>query len=172
MFGTALSFAPSRANAQLNSNLSTVNLNATLNSSITVTAAPGLVNFNLVPNGVANGSAPVSITTSWRLPLIFGNIVEYAYFTAPAAALTDGTGDNIPSASVTASFNGGAYTAFTGASPFSAGGSITLFNQFFFIFFTNPGTRTDSLALRISTAGLGLPAGTYAGVLHIVAQAT
>jgi len=171
MLGIFLALCPSRAGAQLKSNVATVNLNATLNSGITITAAPGLVNFNLVPNGTATGSSPITITTSWRLPLIFGNIIEYAYFTSPAAALTDGAADNIPSASVSGSFNGGAYAAFTGVSPLAAGSSITLFNQFFFIFFTNPGTRTDTLNLQINTTGLKLPAATYTGVLHIQAQA-
>jgi hypothetical protein len=95
---------------------------------------------------------------------------EYAYFTTPAAALTDGAGDNIPSASVAGSFNGGAFTAFTGTSPFAAGSSMTLFDQFIFIF-NFFGTRTDSLNLRINTTGLNLPAGTYTGLLHIQAQA-
>jgi hypothetical protein len=160
-----------RAGAQIKSNPAAVNLNATLNSGLTITAAPGLVNFNLVRNGTATGSSAITIITSWTLPLIFGNIIEYAYFTSPAAALTDGAGDNIPSASVAGSFNGGAYTAFTGTSPLAAGSSITLFNQSFFIFFTNPGTRTDSLNLQINTTGLVLPAATYTGVLHIQAQA-
>ena len=171
LLGAVFVLCPSRVGAQLNSNPAAVNLNAVLNSGLTITAAPGLVNFNLVRNGTVTGSTPVTITTSWRLPLIFGNIVEYAYFTSPAAALTDGAADNIPSASVSGSFNGGAYIAFTGASPLAAGSSITLFNQFFFIFFSNPGTRTDTLNLQINTTGLNLPAATYTGVLHIQAQA-
>lgn len=165
-----LALVPSPAWAQLKSNPATVNLNATLNTGITITAAPGLVNFNLVRSGTATGSVPISITTNWTLPRIFGNIAEYAYFTTAAAALTDGGGDNIPSANVAGSLNGGAYAAFTGASPYAAGSSLTLFNQFFFIFFSNPGTRTDSLNLQINTTGLNLPAGTYTGVLHIEAQ--
>jgi len=171
MLGIVFAICPSPAGAQIKSNVATVNLSATLNSGITITAAPGLVNFTLVRNGTAPGSAPVSITTSWRLPLVFGNISEYAYFTSPAAALTDGASDNIPSSSVSGSFNGGAFTAFTGTSPLAAGSSITLFNQFFFILFTNPGTRTDTLNLQINTTGLNLPAATYTGVLHIQAQA-
>jgi hypothetical protein len=167
----AFALAPSRAHAQIKSNPSAVNLNATLTSDITITASPGTVNFNLVPNGTATGNVPVSIKTSWTLPLIFGTIAEYAFFSNPAAALTDGASDNIPSAKVSGSLNGGAYAAFTGASPFSAGSAITLFNQNFFIFFSNPGSRTDSLNLQISTTGLNLPAGTYTGVLHIQAQA-
>ena len=170
--GIVFALCPSQAKAQLNSNLATINLNAVLNSGLTVTAAPGLVNFNLARNGTATGSSAITITTSWRLPLIFGNIVEYAYFTNPVAALTDGAGDNIPSANVSGSFNGGAYTAFTGTSPLAAGSSVTLFTQFFFILFTNPGTRTDALNLQINTTGLNLPSATYTGVLHIQAQAT
>src|SRR5882672_840014 len=161
---------PSRVSAQLNSNTASVNLSAALTSSVTITAAPGLVNFALLRSGISTGSAPVSITTSWTVPFLFGNVNEYAYFTTSAAALTDGAGDNIPSANVTGSFNGGAFTAFTGASPFAAGSSITLFNQFIFIFNTT-GTRTDSLNLRINTTGLVLPAGTYTGLLRIQAQA-
>ncbi len=171
LLGIVLALCPAPAGAQLKSNAATVNLAATLNTGITITAAPGLVNFTLVRSGTATGSAPVTITTSWRLPLVFGNIAEYAYFTSPAAALTDGASDNIPSASVSGSFNGGAFAAFTGTSPLAAGSSMTLFNQFFFILFTNPGTRTDTLNLQINTTGLNLPAATYTGVLHIQAQA-
>lgn len=169
LLAIALALAPSKAGAQLKANPASVNLNATLSSSITITAAPGLVNFVLVRNGVSTGSSPVSITTTWRLPTLFGTVTEYAYFTSPAAALTDGTTDNIPSSSVSGSFNGGGFTAFTGTSPFAAGSSITLFNQF--VFLNNPAVRTDSLNLRISTVGLILPAGTYTGLLHIQAQA-
>jgi hypothetical protein len=171
VLAAALVLLPARAQAQLKSNAAAVNLNATLSSAISITAAPGLVNFNLVPNGVANGSVPISIKTTWALPILFGNLNEYAYFTSPVSALSDGAGDSIPSSSVSGSINGGAFTNFTGASPFAAGSSMTLFNQVIFIFFTNPGTRTDTLNLRINTTGLGLPAGLYTGVLHIQAQA-
>src|SRR4029077_4016223 len=95
LLGIVFALCPSRAGAQLNANPATVNLNAVLSSGLTITAAPGLVNFNLVRNGTATGSSAITIITSWRLPLIFGNIVEYAYFTNPAAALTDGASDNI-----------------------------------------------------------------------------
>ncbi len=174
--GIALAFAaavlaliPIRCSAQLNSNIANVNLNAALSTAITITAAPGLVNFALLRSGISTGSAPISITTTWTLPFFIGTVKEYAYFTSSASALADGAGDNIPSANVSGSVNGGAFTAFTGASPFAAGSSMTLFNQFIFIFNVNT-TRTDSLNLRINTTGLNLPAGTYAGVLHIQAQ--
>jgi len=162
---------PSKASAQLKSNIAGVSLNATLSSSITIAAAPGLVNFALARSGVSNGNVPISITTSWVVPVLFGNVTEYAYFSNPASALSDGAGDNIPSANVSGSANGGAYTSFTGTSPFAAGSSLTLFNQFILILFNTTGMRTDTLSLQINTTGLNLPAGTYTGVLHIQAQA-
>ena len=168
----AVALFPSRAGAQMKSNAASVTLNATLNSSITITAAPGNVNFALVRNGTATGKTPITITTRWTVPVLLGTMTEYAFFNTSASALTDGGGDNIPSASVSGSFNGGAYAPFTGASPFGAGGSLTLFNQLLVIIFTNPGSRTDTLNLQINTNGLSLPAGTYTGVLHIMAQAT
>jgi hypothetical protein len=167
----ALALAPIPAKAQIQSNIASVNLNATLNSSISITAAPSLVNFTLVPSGVATGSAPITINTNWALPILFGTVNEYAYFTAAPSALSDGAGDNIPSSSVSGSVNGGAFTPFTGASPFAAGSSLTIFSQRIFILFSNPGKRTDTLNLQINTTGLGLPAGLYTGVLRIEAQA-
>jgi hypothetical protein len=171
VLAAVFALVPLRANAQINSKIANVSLNATLNSSITISAAPGLVNFPLLPSGVTTGSSPITITTQWVLPVLFGTVNEYAYFTSPASALTDGAGDNIPSTNVSGSYNGGAFTAFTGTSPFAAGSSMNLFSQFIFILFGNTtATRTDSLNLRITTTGLNLPAGTYTGVLHIQAQ--
>ena len=160
---------PMRGSAQLNSNIANVNLNAALSTAITVTAAPGAVNFALLRSGISTGSAPISITTTWTLPFFVGTVKEYAYFTSAVSALADGAGDNIPSANVSGSVNGGAFTAFTGASPFAAGTSLAIFNQFIFFFNVNA-TRNDSLNLRINTTGLNLPAGSYTGVLHIQAQ--
>jgi len=138
-------------------------------SSLTVTATPALVNFTLVPNGVANGTSAVSITTTWSLNS--GSRVSlYAYFTNPGSALSDAAGDQISAASVSASVNGGAFNAFTGNSPFAATSSITIFSQRIFRF-NRSRQRTDTLNLQINTSGLTLPAGSYTGLLVIQAQA-
>jgi hypothetical protein len=163
-----LAVAPA-AHAQVNSNTATVNLNAVMGSSLTVAALPATVNFALVVNGVANGNSPVTITTSWVLNP--GDAVRlYAYFTSAAAALTNGAGNNIPSANVRGSANGGAFTPFTGLSPFAAASSIRVFVEDPVTAATR--TRTDTLNLQLDTTGLTLPAGTYTGVLVIQAQAT
>lgn len=160
--------APARA--QKNSNFVTVNLQANMKDSLSVTAAPALVNFTLVPaGGVSVGSVPVSITTSWKLhpPL---TATTYAYFLSAAAALSDGAGDNIASSRVLGSVNGGAFTTFTGASPFSASTSLQIFSVLIKGFNRN-GSHTDSLNLEIDTTGVLLPAGIYSGLLVIQAQA-
>jgi hypothetical protein len=166
----AVLLAGAPARAQVNSFVGSVNLNATLTTSLTVNASPGLVNFALVPNGTATGSAVINVTTSWTLKPSAGTVTTYAYFATAAAALTDGSGDNVPSANVSGSVNGGAFGAFTGASPFGAGTSVTL-SSTRILGNNKTGSHTDTLNLSINTSGLSLPAGTYTGVLNIQAQA-
>jgi hypothetical protein len=159
----------SRAQA-VNSNVANVALNAPLLESITVVAGPGTVNFALVPNGPAGGSAPVTITTSWALKKTRTSVVLYGYF-ASANALNDGAGDNIPNTSVKGSVNGGALTAFNTATPFGGNFGLTVFNQAITAANANSTHGPDTIALTIDTTGLALPAGTYTGTLIIEAQA-
>jgi hypothetical protein len=164
-----LCLAPATAWAQINSPVGPVALSANLPSSLTVSATPGLVNFTLVPSGISNGSATVTVTTSWSFSAN-ARLSIYTYFTNPLSALADAASHNIPAANVSASIDGGAYTAFTGASPFAPTSSILIFtrnepgN-------TNPRSNTDTLDLRINTTGLALAPGNYAGLLIIQAQA-
>jgi hypothetical protein len=157
------------AHAQLNSNQANVNLNATLAESLTVVALPGTVTFALAPNGPANGNVPVAITTSWALAKTRATVKLFAYFSS-AVALTDGAGDNIPTANVLGSVNAGAYAPFTGGvSPWGVN-SMQIFSQAIGAGTYNA-THNDSVALRIDTTGLGLPAAPYTGVLSFQAQA-
>lgn len=164
------SLIPSVARAQLNSSAGSVDLNATLSTSVTISASPGLVNFTLVPNGTATGSSVITVTTGWTLRPSVRAVTTYAYFSSAAAALTDGSGDNIPSSSVSGSVNGGAFGAFTGASPFAPNSSITL-SSTRILGNNRTGSHSDTLNLSINTAGLTLPSGTYTGVLNLQAQA-
>jgi len=162
--------APSPAHAQLNSTSAGVNLNANLATSLTVNASPSLVNFALLASGASTGSSVITVNTSWTLGASVAGVTTYAYFNSAAAALSDGSGDNIPSSKVSGSVNGGAFGTFTGASPFAAGSSVTLSTTK--LTATNrTGNHADTLNLMISTVGLALPAATYTGVLNIQAQA-
>lgn len=168
--GLALAMSQASHAQALNSNNATVLLNAPLAESVTVSASPSTVNFTLAPNGPANGSSAVSITTSWALAKTRKSVNVYAYFSS-AVALTDGT-DNIPNTSVTGAVNGGAAAAFTTATPFGgAFGLAPIFTQTVGAAGTFNNTHTDSLALTINTVGLNLPAATYTGTLNIQAQA-
>jgi hypothetical protein len=158
------------AEAQVNSNSATVNLTATLPESLTISATPASVNFTLASSGTAAGSSQISITTAWALLATRSSLTLYAFASSSTAALTDGSGDNIPAANLTGSPNGGAFSAFTGNSPFGTGTSLTIFTQAITTGNLNA-TRTDTLNLSINTTGLSLPVGTYTGVLTIRAQA-
>jgi hypothetical protein len=86
--------------AVVNSNVSTVALTGTLPASLTVAAAPGAVTFNLNSGGAATGSVPVTVTTTWVLAATRTSVDVYGSFASAAAALTDGSGHNIPSSDV------------------------------------------------------------------------
>jgi hypothetical protein len=166
----ALAMVP-RTYAQVNSNTANVNLNAVMNETLTVAATPGTVTFNLVPNGPVSGNSPVSITTQWALASGRTGVQLWAYFTN-TTALTDGTGNNIPNTSVSGNPNGAGLSQFNAANPFNgANTGVQVFNYAISSAADLNVTRTDSLALQIDTTGLGLPAGTYTGVLNIQAVA-
>ena len=169
VFVLAIAFVPASP-AQVNSNVANVLLNAPLAESVTVVAGPGTVNFALVPNGPANGSAAVTITTSWALVKTRTSVKLYAYF-ASANALNDGAGDNIPNTSVSGKINGGASTVFNTGTPYGGNFGMTVFNQVITAANANSSHGPDNIALTIDTTGLGLPAGTYTGTLILEAQA-
>jgi hypothetical protein len=159
------------SHAQLNSNNATVNLNATLAESLTVAAGPATVNFALASSGSVNGSAPVTVTTTWALAKTRTSVKLYGYFSS-ANALTDGAGDNIPVANVSGNVNGGGAAPFTAATPFGGNTGMTIFSQVIGAAGTfNSSHGPDSIVLSINTAGLALPAATYTGVLNLQAQA-
>lgn len=161
------------AQAQVNSNTASVNLNAVMAETISVSAAPGTVNFTpLSSNGVTNGDSSITVNTSWVLQPSRGTMNVYAYFVSAAAALTHSTDVTfvIPTSRVEGQINAGAFSAFTGNSPFGAGSSLTVASVAI-VGNNKNSSRSDSLTLRIDTTGAALPAGTYTGTLLIQAQA-
>ena len=175
-----LLFITTTAMAQLNSNVGTVSLNATLAESFTVTVNSGAaVNFTLGANTAANaGSTSTGITTSWVLKPGRTSVAVWAYFSSATQALlhqTSGNTTDIPSAAVKIQVGGsGAFNALTNVSPFNAAASGLQIGTSVAITAANKNSsRTDTLAYQIDTTVVPqLQADTYIGTLNIQAQAT
>jgi hypothetical protein len=181
--GFFLLSAPVAYSQALNSNTATVALSATLNESLTVTAAPtsgSAVNFALVSGGTATGSAPVAMNTSWIMKGSRSSVTLTGYFTSATQALA-GTGSSpayIPTSEVLGQVTTGAPTTFTAFTQTpgtgglgTAGASLVLFTQA--VSGTNrSSSRNDNLNLEINlTSQPQLPADTYTGTLNLQAQA-
>lgn len=162
------------AHAQvLNSGAQTITLQAVLTDSISVSLSSAAVNFNLSPGNASNpGSTGVTATTSWLLKPSVGSVRVYAFFSSSAAALTDGAGNNIPSADFQLSDNAGPFTALTSTVPFGGANAGLLVSQTKILGNNKSGSHTDVMNFNINLSTLpSLPAGTYTGTLTIQAQA-
>lgn len=171
-----LCFAPSVSIAQVLSGTGSVNLNATLAQSLSISVTSGsTVNFTLTNGAAANGDVPVVVQTTWNLtPLLVGAVSLYGYFGTPAQALADGTGNYITSTQVEGRMTTGTpvtYAPFAQTNPVGpAGGSLALFTELVTIL-NAVDTRTDNLDLRINLTAQTIPSGTYQGVLTLQARA-
>jgi hypothetical protein len=145
----------------------------TIGDTLTVTASPSAVNFALVSKGVALGSSPIVITTTWTGISLLSSLNLYAYFSSSTAALSGGTPlVNIPTANVLGKDTTGiptAFTPFTQGTPIG-GASLHLYSTVSIL--SLGGNHVDNLSLEINLTTLPqLPAATYTGVLLIQAQA-
>jgi hypothetical protein len=162
------------AHAQvINSGASTISLNAVLNDSITVSLSSNAVNFTLTQGSGSNpGSTAVTATTTWLLRPNVGSLKLYAFFSSATSALTDGAGNNIPSADFQISDNGGAFNALTNTVPFGGANAGLQLSSTPILGNNRSGSRTDNMNFNINLVPLpSLPAGTYTGTLTIQAQA-
>jgi hypothetical protein len=157
----------------LNSGASPIALQAVLSQSITLTLSGNAVNFNLAAGSAANpGNTSITATTSWTLKPSTGTLSVYAFFSSSTSALTDGAGNNIPSADFQISNNGGAFTALTNTVPFGGANAGLLLSSTKILGFNKTGTRNDVMNFNINLSPLpNLPAATYTGTLTIQAQA-
>jgi hypothetical protein len=143
-----------------------------LGGSVTVTAAPAFVSFNLVSNGLASSSSSVGVTTTWMGLSRLSRMNLYGYFSGAEAALSGGSpAVSIPSSAVLGQMPAGfpsSYTPFTQSNPI-AGASLLLYCEPSMA--GGNGSRTDTLNMQINLQGLSqLPAGTYIGTLYLQAQ--
>jgi len=164
--------APAGAQVR-NSGASPIALQAVLNDSITLTLSANAVNFNLTGSSASNpGSTSITATTTWLLRPNVGSLKVYAFFSNSASALTDGAGNNIPSADFQISNNGSAFTALTNTVPFGGANAGLQLSSTKILGNNKSGTHNDVMNFNIDLAPLpNLPAATYAGTLTIQAQA-
>lgn len=159
--------------AQINSNPSNVALNALVQDSLMISVSVPNVNFNLVPgSGPTAGVPTVTVTTTWQLkPGGKPTLSLYGYFASSTAALTNGAGNDIPSANVLAGVNSGAPAAFNQTGPVGAAGASLQLYSLIISGINKSGTRNDTLDLYIDlTSQPNLPAGVYTGVLNLQAR--
>jgi hypothetical protein len=169
-----LALATTMASAQeLNSGAQTIALNANLAESLTLSLSASAVNFTLAAGTAANpGSTNITATTTWVLKPGRTAVGVYAYFANAAAALTDGAGDNIPSADFQISNNAGPFTALTTTVPFGGANAGLMLSNTKILGNNRSGSHTDLMNFNINLTTLpSLPAATYTGTLTIQAQA-
>jgi hypothetical protein len=174
LLGETATVMHTTAECQLNSSASTVILTGTLIEALTVVALPPAVAFNLSAGGVSTGTPSVVVATTWVLGPSRTSVKVFGYFSTSTAALTDGAGDNIPSADVLGQVTTGSpatMTAFTQTGPFGAAGASLLLVSQGITSANTTGTRSDTLNLEIQLSSTPLPAGVYTGTLRIQAQA-
>ena len=172
--------------AQINSIVGTVVLNATVTESLTLTVTGGaIVNFTLQPNTAANaGSTTSTIRTAWVMRRGVTRVGVWAWVPNGAASLTNGAGANIPASAVTATAAGSGSAGGALNTVASGGAGVPAFvtpaaamgvqiGQIRINGRNRTGNTTTTLTWNINTTGVPqLPAATYTGTVNIQAQAT
>ncbi len=165
--------APTAAAQALNSGAQAIALKGVVREGITINISSSSVNFSLMPASPTNpGNTGVLVTTNWNLRP-GRNLSLYAFFSSAPTALTDGTGNNIPSSAFSISDNGGGFLAVTNSVAFGgAGAGLRLGAATRITGLNKQGARQDNLLFNIDLSALAqLPAGNYTGVLTLRAQA-
>jgi hypothetical protein len=166
---------PAIAGAQVSSGLQTISLTASKSQSVTISApVPATQTVTLV-DGQANAYAnPFSSTVGWDVSQSASTTVKLVvYFSAPSAALTNGS-DVIPSSLIEVSTdNGATWHALTGSAVGgvgTAGGSYLLYTSPVTTGTNKKSTNVVTFLVRVNlTTNPGTSAGTYTGTLNLMA---
>jgi len=114
----------------------------------------------------------ITATTTWLLRPSVNSLNLYAFFSNSGAALTDGAGNNIPSADFQISDNGGAFAALTNTVPFGGANAGLQLSATPIRGNNKSGSSTNVMNFNINLSTLpSLPPATYTGTLTIQAQA-
>jgi hypothetical protein len=175
------------SNAQTNSNVANVTLNAAVTESLTVALAGGTTqNWTganaLTPGNAVNASASAAVTatTTWVLQPGRTSVRLFAFFpstTALTAATPPASGGvNIPTSAFEIQVGAGAFTPVTqNNAGFGVAGSSLLLQTTAITGANKNGNTNASLTFNINLSSVPmqqLPADTYTGTLSIQAQAT
>ena len=139
---------------------------------VTLSLSGSSVNFSLTTGSANNpGSVSITSTATWDLRPNRDSLNVYAYFTNAAAALSNGAGNNIPSANFQISDNGGAFQALTNTVPFGGANAGLQLSNGRILGNSKTGTRIDTMNFNIDLSTLpNLPPGVYGGSLVIQVQ--
>jgi hypothetical protein len=169
----ALMFAPvAPAQAGIVSSTATVQLSYVIGESISVSGAPPTLTFSGAPTP-ATGN--LVIVTTWVLAATRTHVDTNLFFATPTAALTNGSGSNIPASQVFANINGSSFSA-CNTNPATDTASVAVTggtcNVGFGVAITPAnltGSHSDTFVLQLQGLSASLPAGTFTGQLNIVA---
>ena len=138
---------------------------------LSISASPASLTFNLVPRGTATSTTSPTITVSWTVTQT-RSLSVYAFFNSSSSALSGSSPVvAIPSSAVLAySFNTNGYAAFTQTNPFNGvSASVALLSSYSI---SGSSSVSGSVPLQINLSSLPqLPASTYTGVLYLQVQA-
>jgi hypothetical protein len=159
------------------SNAATVQLNATVETSITVSIDNATVTWNTTHNNALKpgqpsnpGSNGITVTTTWLLGPRTSSIYLYAYFTG-LNALTGSGGNNIPASNFQISTNAGPMQPVSERIPGYGLSALELQHEPVTDINSN-GDMTSALSFNIDLTNLQqLPAGDYTGSLVLQAEA-
>ena len=170
-----LVIAATSVRAQVSSTLQSINLTATKNQSVTITApTPASQTVTLVDGQPNQFATPFSTTVGWDVNQSAATTVKLvAYFPTPASAMVNGS-DALPSSLIEVSTDGGAtWHALTGSAvggAGSAGGSYVLYTSPVTSGGNKKGTATVTFNIRINlTSSPTTSAGAYSGTMNLIA---
>jgi hypothetical protein len=162
------------AQSVLTSAVGTSSLTYQGTESLTISGVPSSLTFTTCTGGVC--TQVLNVTTTWVAASTRTRVAMNLFFSNPASAMSDTSGDVITAANINANKDGGSYSScnrapdsiLTGVIPASAacnvGQSVNLTAS------NDASTATDTFTLQIPSAVIQtLPANTFTGTLSYVA---
>lgn len=178
-FALLLTVAPIEADASgISTLVSTATLSYTNAETITVSGVPPSITFD---NSANPTTGALAITTTWNVNVTRTHVDMNLFFATPTAVLSDGSGHNIPAANVFANKNGGAFSICNKPNTNAAaelqavvvsGGVCNVGSAVAITSANQTGSITDTYTLQLQNlSSLGIPAGSYTGIVSFVAGA-